>query len=202
MKKLLLVSVISCFSLTAWSADIVLPEALKSGGKPLMSTLAERRTIREFDQKELDKQTLSNLLWSAWGISSADGKRTIPTARNMQNLDVYVVLSDGTYLYDAQQNKLQEITKTDVRPLIVGEQKFAMNAPVHLLFVAEKDPYGSGAMHAGSAYQNVSLFCASAGLNQVVRGMINRNALHQALNLPAEKQVLISQAIGYPVLQD
>ena len=70
-----------------------LPAPITTGGKALMDVISERKTIREFKAQDIDDQTLSDILWSAWGISH-DGKRTIPTAMNQQNLKVYVVKKD------------------------------------------------------------------------------------------------------------
>lgn len=53
-------------------------------------------------------------------------------------------------------------------------------------------------MHAGSAYQNVGLYCASKGLSNVVRGYLDREAVEQALKLPPEEKVVITQTIGWP----
>lgn len=73
-----------------------LPAPVVAGGKPLMETIGERKTIREFKAQNVDDQTLSEILWVAFGISH-DGKRTIPTAMNQQNLKVYVVRNDGAW---------------------------------------------------------------------------------------------------------
>ena len=53
------------------------------------------------------------------------------------------------------------------------------------------------AMHTGSAYQNVGLFCASVGLHNVVRASYDAEGLASALGLPNSKHILISQSIGW-----
>ena len=203
IKQVLLASMTGLFAVTAGAADIQLPAPVQTGGTPLMTAIGARRSERSFDATHsLSPQTLSDLLWATWGISSPDGRRTVPTARNLQNIDLYVALGDGVYLYQAAQNKLQKITDNDVRPLLAGQQTFALSAPVHLLFVAEPDEMGWAAMHAGSMYQNAGLFCAAKHLSAVVRGMIDREALHQALNLSEKQRVLVELAVGYkPVTQ-
>ena len=200
MKKILLLTFFCLSYATAQAKDIALPRPETSGGMPLMEAVAARRTHREFSPRRLETQTLSNLLWTAWGISSTDGKRTIPTARNQQNFDVYVLLDDGSYIYDAQNNQLRQIGDKDLRPLAATSQNFVKTAPLTLVFVAPKDTSGHNyaALHAGSAYQNVGLFCAAFGLNNVVRGLIDYDALHEALGLSAEQEVITSQTIGYP----
>ena len=170
-----------------------LPAPLISG-KPLMETLAARRTEREFSPREIDAQTLSEILWSAWGISHGD-KRTVPTSQNKQNLKVYVAKADGTWLYNAKDNRLKQISPQDLRPLL-AKQDFVKTAPLTLIFAGSDSK--NTPMHAGSAYQNVGLYCASKGLSNVVRGYLDREAVEQALKLPPEEKVVITQTIGWP----
>lgn len=140
---------------------VKLPAPDLTGGMPLMQAMKERKTERAFSTEALDNQTLSDMLWAAWGYNRPD-KRTIPTARNRQNMEVYVLKADGAFRYDARANSLIPVTAQDLRPL-AAKQDFVLNAPVTLLFVADEDDKYAG-MHAGSAYQNVGLYCASKGL--------------------------------------
>lgn len=183
------------------SFDVVAQEPVKlpapdlTGGMPLMQAMKERKTERAFSTEALDDQTLSDILWTAWGYNRPD-KRTIPTARNRQNMEVYVLKADGAFRYDARANSLIPVTAQDLRPF-AAKQDFVLNAPVTLLFVADEDDKYAG-MHAGSAYQNVGLYCASKGLYNVVRGMIDRDALAKALGIEDEDDIIISQTVGKP----
>ena len=170
-----------------------LPSPVLTGGKPLMETIASRKTTREFSNKEIDKQTLSEILWSAWGFSH-DGKRTIPTSMNKQDLKVYVLKSDGVWLYNAQNNQLEPISNKDIRSLF-ATQDFVKKAPLTILYTgtdAKNSP-----LHAGSAYQNVGLYCASKGLNNVVRGYFDHEKIEKDLNFDKKKKAIISQTIGW-----
>lgn len=172
-----------------------LPAPRTDGGKPLMEALKERKTSRSFSGRPLEEQMLSDMLWAAFGINRpAEGKRTAPTALNRQNIDIYVLDAAGVWRYDAKTNTLAAVMQKDLRP-VMDSQPFAAKAPVTLLYVAENDV--TSGMHAGSLYQNVGLFCASAGLNNVVRRM-DKDKLTQALSLPAGKEVIVSQSVGYP----
>lgn len=172
-----------------------LPEPQTNGGKPLMEALKDRKTSRSFSDKPLEAQVLSDMLWAAFGVNRpAEGKRTAPTAMNKQNIDVYVLDAAGVWRYEAKENVLIPVLEKDLRP-VMESQPFAAKAPVTLLYVAENDV--TSGMHAGSLYQNVGLFCASAGLNNVVRRM-DKDRLTQALPLPAGKEVIVSQSVGYP----
>ena len=170
-----------------------LPQPIITGGQPLMETLAARKSERTFSKKDIDTQTLSEILWSAWGISH-DEKRTIPTSMNKQNLKVYVLKADGVWLYNAEINSLEPITDKDMRHLF-ATQDFVKEAPLTLLYTGTDSK--NSPLHAGSAYQNVGLYCASKGLNNVVRGYFDYEQVEKALNLALEEKVIISQTIGW-----
>ncbi|OQA03394.1 MAG: nitroreductase A [Planctomycetes bacterium ADurb.Bin401] len=186
--------------------SIDLPKPVTEGGKPLMEALKERKSTREFSDEKLSLQTLSNMLWAANGISRPDGKRTAPSARNKQEIDIYVAMEDGTYLYDAKENKLIGVVAEDIREA-TGMQPFVKNAPVNLLFVADYDKMGDGsneqkdfyaATDTGYVSQNVYLFCASEGLATVVRGMVDRDKCKAALKLKDSQKIILAQTVGYP----
>lgn len=183
------------FSATvASAADIKLNEPTTSGGMPLMEAIKSRRSGRLFDTKMLSDQQLADLLWATWGISSEDGKRVVPTARNLQDMELYVLLPSGVYVYDAKNNILTQKSDKDLREIVGREQKFALDAPVHLLFVTKDKKYGE--MHAGSMYQNTGLYCASEGLKCVVRGLYDRGEIKQALGLEGDLEVVMTVAVG------
>ena len=93
-----------------------LPVPVMTGGKPLMQTLKERHSTREFSSRALSKQVLSNLLWAAAGVNRTEsGKRTSPSARNWREIDIYVTLQDGVYRYDANSHVLILVRKGDLR---------------------------------------------------------------------------------------
>lgn len=176
------------------AGNIALPAPETTGGKPLMQALTERKTVREFADKPVSAKDLSNILWAAYGFNRP-ARRTIPTARNEQGMDVYVLTAQGAFLYNAKDNVLEQVGKQDLREFL-GPQDFVRQAPLTLLFVEKPNKYAG--MHAGSAYQNVGLYCASAGLNNVVRGMYDAESLAKALNL-GDKEVIVTQTVGYPV---
>src|SRR5664280_2381613 len=98
------------------SQDITLPTPDRTGGKPLMQALSERQSVRTFKTDNLTLQEMSDLLWAAWGINRPDqNKRTAPSARNVQEIDVYVALPTGLYLYDGSSHLLKHINNKDIR---------------------------------------------------------------------------------------
>ena len=188
--------------------DIALPAPRMAGGKPLMQALKERQSTRAFSTKALPAQVMADLLWAACGINRADsGKRTAPSTRNWQEVDVYAVTADGAYLYDAKANSLKAVAKGDLRKW-TGSQEFVSTAPLNLVYVADMTKMKGStpqdqALYSGADVafisQNVYLFCASEGLATVVRGSVDRDALAKALNLSEQKRIIITQTVGYPV---
>lgn len=188
------------------SKDIKLPPPRFDHGRPLMQCLKERQSIRDFSPEPLSLQVLSELIWAAYGINRPDsGKRTAPSAVNWQNIDVYVALAEGLYLYEPKEHKLLQIGTEDIRGL-TGLQEFVKSAPLNLVYVADlaKIPRGSeeekkfySAAHTGFISQNVYLYCASEGLATVVRARINREELAKAMKLRPDQMITLAQTVGY-----
>jgi SagB-type dehydrogenase family enzyme len=183
-----------------------LPAPQTEGGLPLMQALKRRRTTRSLAPRELPPQVLSNLLWAAFGINRPDGHRTAPSARNWQEIDVYVVMASGAYLYDARDHGLQRVVTQDVRAL-AGTQAHARSAPVTLVYVADaRRMSGAGdeartelaGADTGFIAQNAYLYCASEGLGTVVFASIDRERLAQALKLDRAQRIVLGQSVGYP----
>jgi SagB-type dehydrogenase family enzyme len=186
---------------------ISLPPPQTEIGKPLMQVLKLRQSSRNFDTKPLPLQELSNLLWAADGINRPEnGKRTAPSAMNWQEIDIYVMVQSGTYMYDAKLNSLIFIIEKDLREA-TGKQPFVKEAPLNLVYIAdekrtarasEEDKIRWSSADAGFIAQNVYLYCASQGLAVVVRGMVDREALTKELKLRPEQKIVLSQTVGYP----
>lgn len=192
----------------AFSEDITLPAPDKTGGKPLMQALNERQSTRTFDDRALPLDVLSSLLWAAQGVNREDPDyRTVPSSRNSNEIEIYVVLPEGTYLYEPELHKLKEVIQGDLRAA-TGTQEFVGLAPVNLVYVVNqsKQPGDFDARRklttacadAGFIGQNVYLFCASAGLGTVFRAMLDAELLQQRLKLQSYRKVLYAQSIGYP----
>jgi SagB-type dehydrogenase family enzyme len=185
---------------------VPLPPPQTSGGRPLMQVLNDRHSTREFSSQKLSPQVLSNLLWAAFGVNRPDGKRTAPSAMNWQEIDIYVAIQDGLYLYDAKANALNPILAQDVRGA-TGQQPFVKEAAVDLVYVADLAKTGRTAGEDQTLYtaadtgfiaQNVYLFCASEGLVAVVRGSVDRMALAKLIKLRPNQKIILAQTVGYP----
>jgi len=195
MKKTFVTIISLLMIVTAVSAqDITLPQPRKTGGMPLMEALSKRQSIRSYTNESIDNQTISNLLWAAWGYNRED-KRTAPSGMNKQEIDLYVVLQTGAYLYDARANKLILVSKEDVRKNVGAGQEFAQKAPLNIVFVADKTK-SDGAMTAAYISQNIYLFCASEGLGTVARGGFNADGIQKDLNLNENQKTVLVQPVG------
>ena len=183
--------------------EVALPAPAKTGGMPLMQALAERKTIRDYKPGELDAVTLSEILYVANGVNRPDGKRTIPTAMNTQDLEVYVALPGAAYHYDAKANKLVRIDAGDFRAQLITRKDLANNAACILVYAADTTKNRTpetkfSAIHVGEASQDVYLYAASKGLGTVSLGMYDEAAVRKVFKLDAKMNVILAQAVGFP----
>ena len=184
---------------------LVLPPERRTGGMPLMEALAARRSGRDFDPgRELDLQTISDLLWAAWGVNRRSG-RTAPSSHNRQEIELYVLLKSGVYKYDAFQHHLVRLSQEDLRAA-AGSQPFVGEAPVEIVLVSDtskitgKSPQGIiEATYANTGFicQNIYLFCASEGLGTVARALVPKQELAARLHLAPEQIITLVQSVGY-----
>ena len=112
-----------------------LPPARTAGGKPLIEALHLRRSIREYADRPIDAQMLSDLLWAAYGVNRATGDRTAPYWRHVMVIDVFAAMADGTWLYDPRRHALVQHLEDDLRGK-TGFQEFVASAPLNLVYVA------------------------------------------------------------------
>jgi SagB-type dehydrogenase family enzyme len=204
------------------SRPIKLPRPALQAGGSLARALRLRRTTREISGKKLPLQTLSNLLWAACGVNRRKGPfgmpgRTAASASNSQEVDVYVALEEGTFLYDPFHHRLVPVAAGDLRRLAIGrgQGEAGADAPVRLVYVADIDKlvHTSGYQEPGlrdpdvqrSYYYvdtgliaaNVYLFAASVGLAAWFHNC-DQSELSTKLNLRKDQRVLFGQTVGYP----
>jgi nitroreductase len=183
---------------------LVLPAARRDANA-LTRLLRARRSIRTFADRDVDLQTLADLLWAAYGESNQQGYRTAPTARNWREIDIYVALRQGLFRYDAHAGGLIHVLRQDVRAAS-GQQDYVASAPINLIYVAdfnrmagasEREQELYAAADAGVVCQNVYLFCAAAGMATVARGLIDRSALGVRMMLRPAQHIILAQSVGY-----
>jgi len=202
MRRFITVITFALLAVGLSAQNMVLPKPNKTGGKPLMQALNERATNRNIAEKPLSPELLSNLLWAATGINRPDGKMTAPTASNNQEIDLYVFLPQGVYLYDVAEHSLVFKVAGDHRAMAASR---GVPSGVLLVYVADFGRMGRydqaakefySATDTGFVSQNVYLFCASEGLATVVLGGVNRQAIMELLNISNGK-VTLAQPVGY-----
>jgi len=178
---------------------IQLPTPETAAGMPLMQALSQRKTTRAFEDKPLPLKTLSNLLWAAFGVNRArDVKpglgRTAPSAMNRQEVELYVILAGGVYVYEAEANLLRPVAAGDMRSKISPDS--AARAAVTIVYVADaKNDFAQ--VDTGFIGQNVYLFAASEGLNAWFYTLHGADAA-AALKLPDGRKPLYAQSVGFP----
>jgi len=195
---------------------VQLPEPQRDLDFPLMNALLQRRTKRKWLQENLSLQEISNLLWCACGINQeatkkSKSKRTSPSATNSQIISLYITLDSGLYKYDENNHQLIVIFERDIREYL-GTQKMMKSAPLGIIFVSDyskmktymkgdqnKQWFVSGT-ECGCISQNIYLYCAAANLNTALLGLVNREQLHNAMELQEHEKVVYTQAVGKSLL--
>ena len=198
--------------------NIVLPKPEKEGGKSVMASLLERKTIRTISSKELPIQVVSNLLWAGFGVnrdSSGFGKkgRTAPSASNSQEIDLYVALPAGVYLYDAISHSLLPVVEGDFRSR--STRRGGTSAPLNIFYIVDLSRYDLGPSQpdrvigdpevqksyyftdTGFIAQNIYLFTASFGLAAWFHNCDKENTIKE-FKLKPTQRVLFAQTVGYP----
>ena len=210
MKTKVILLLAAFFSLLNVKAQVIetvtLPPAQNTGGMPLMEAFQLRKSQRSFSSKELSSQQVSNLLWAAYGINRPEGLRTVPAAKEWYEYDIYVLKTDGWYLYEPKKHVLLKMGNEDLR-IYGGTQDFVKAAPVILVFVADFERMTNttdelrkffSAVDVGYISQNVYLWSASEGLATIILGQVNKPKVHEVLKLKPAQQVILSQPVGYP----
>ena len=170
-----------------------------------MQTLQERHSGREFRPDELPVSVLAALLWAGFGVNRPDGKRTAPSAYNVQDIDIHLATGKGLFRYTAASHSLDALLPNDLRPF-TGTQGFVAAAPLNLVYVSDYSRINASAedclqwswAHSGCIAQNIYLACAALGLATVVRSTLDRLALGLRMGLNANQHITLAQTIGYP----
>jgi nitroreductase len=200
---------------------IVLPEPMKSGGKPLLEALRLRRTHRTIGSREIPLQVLSNLLWAAFGVNREKAflnklGRTAPSASNSQEIDLYVALKNGLYLYEAIPHQLAPISGGDFSMMSGqgGASKLTKHTPVNIFYVVDLSRYDLGPdqpdpsigdpevqksyyyTDTGFIAQNINLFAASEGLATWFHNC-DKERIRAEFKLRPTQRILFAQTVGY-----
>lgn len=187
---------------------IALPAPVITGGKSLMQALKDRQSIREYADRPLSNQDLSNLLWAAWGVNRTAGDgRTAPRWRDAYLLDIYLTRADGVWHFDPKGHRLLFHVAGDLRGQTTTGQPFVATAPLNLVYAVdtskmtgatENEKNAVAGATAAVTGENVYLYCASAGLATVFRGSVPGETLVKTLKLAPGQIIQFAQTVGYP----
>jgi SagB-type dehydrogenase family enzyme len=207
---MILLSMLALMSTSCLAQNsIVLPKPSMDNKVTLMQALQSRHSAREYADKQIPDDVLSTVLWAACGINRpSEGKITAPSAINAQDILVYVVRKDGTYLYQPKDNSLQKVSSKDLRAAVAGRQNFASSAPVSLVLVSNHNKFPQqipneakvrmGVVDAGYVSENICLACSALGLNTVPRMTMDTETLKRELRLDDSYDLVLNSQIGYP----
>ncbi len=197
---------------------IVLPMPEKDGGKSVLASLLERKTTRSISSKELPMQVISNLLWAGFGVNrdtaGFDKKgRTAPSASNSQEIDLFVALPGGVYIYEPIHHHLLPVAEGDFRAR--SGRRSAATAPLNIFYIVDLSRYDLGPTQpdraigdpevqksyyytdTGFIAQNIYLYAASFGLAAWFHNCDKENTIRE-FNLKPTQRVLFAQTVGYP----
>jgi len=202
-------------------SPIILPRPKGSRSGSLFTALKKRKTVRSIGNRKISLQVLSNLLWAACGVNRKRGPfeglgRTAASASNSQEIDLYVAMAEGVYLYDAPSRKLIPVLREDLRALAIGQGQGSAgaNAPIRLIYVVDIGKFSRAGFQEPGLYnpeiqksyyfvdtgliaENVYLYAASQGLAAWFHNC-NKAALAKKLGLRSDQRALFGQTVGYP----
>lgn len=205
MKKCILLSMILLCGLTSVSQVKILDTPDINRGLPVMKALSERKSVREYSDRDLTSQDLSDLLWAATGKNRENGNLTAPSCRNFQEIHLYVFDKEGIWEYLPAAHALRPVTTGDHRKLVADKQDFVMDAPVSLVMIADMQKFGNhdqrslmmAAVDAGIVSENISLACAGLGLATVPRASMDVEGIKNLLNLGEDMIPIMNNPVGY-----
>jgi SagB-type dehydrogenase family enzyme len=198
---------------------IKLPSPSSRGKTSIEEAISKRRSVRRFQAKPLSLAQLSQLLWSAQGITGTGGRRTAPSAGATYPLEIFVIIGEhgiealaaGVYHYDVGNHSLSLHLSGDLRQKLADTllgQSFIASCPVNMVVCAlhPRTAYRYGRrgeryvhMEVGHVGQNVSLQAVALGLATIMVGAFEDEEVRKVLKLEEQIKPLYIIPIGKPV---
>lgn len=215
--RTILITLLTLLTVHSVSAQNLTPIQLKAPDMDrqttMMNAFQKRASSVEWKDTMLSIQDLSDLLWAGNGINRPEeSKRTAPSANNAQDIDIYVFLEKGAYLYDAKLNILNPIAEGDFRAEVIGGRPGSVTPtsqpPVLLILVSDISRFGSrstdeqqllkrAGMDAGIVSQNISIFCAGANMVTRPRMSMDSAKIKEVLKLSDTQHPILNNPVGY-----
>jgi len=194
-------------ALTAQQTPVALPAPTRGGGMSLNEALATRRSIRSYTDAKITMEEISQLLWSAQGVTSDKGQRTAPSAFGQYFLRLYVARPEGFFEYIPTSHSLQQLSSKDIRAAL-STQDTVKKAPIVFLIAGEYERAAKTTqkevahklvnLEAGHAAQNLLLQATALKLGAVSVGGVDAKQTAAAAALPAEITPIYLLPVGHP----
>lgn len=194
---------------------VKLPAPRTDGDTSVEQAIQRRRSVRAYRDAPLSLAEISQLLWSAQGITEPrDSRRTAPSAGATYPLEVYVVsgnvagLPKGVYKYRPVDHEIARVRDGDVRKELAAAalgQSWVEQGAAALVFSAVYERttrrYGERGiryvhMEVGHAGQNVHLQAVSLGLGTVVVGAFDDDRVRRIVGMPDGEHPLYIMPVG------
>jgi len=188
--------------------DMQLPDPALKGYKSLEECIYERKSVRNFTEREIDLEKISQILWAAQGKKGS--KRTVPSAGATYPLDIYITLKNkGFFRYNFEKHLIEKFTDHNPSENIAKaswNQNFIFEAPSNIIICADfsrtTQRYGERGIRyvlieIGHCAQNVHLEAVACGLGSVPIGAFDDNKVKQVLKLPENINPIYIIPIGY-----
>jgi hypothetical protein len=176
----------------------------KEDGVTLYHAIQTRRSSRAFVDRPLEQREISELLWAAYGVTDSEGRRTAPTARGCNELNIYLFTHEGVWKYEPLSHSLSPMLKGDHRK-VTGLHDFVALASINIVYTADLTIAAEGprerqiawaSIAVGAMSQNASLWANSHNLLAVVRGAFEAQPIADLLQLPQSEPIILTQSIG------
>jgi SagB-type dehydrogenase family enzyme len=188
--------------------DIKLPAPQLKGSKSLEECIFKRESVREFKDKEIELEKISQILWSGQGKKGY--KKTVPSAGGTYPLELYVVFKGkGIFHYDAERNLLKLKKEGDFGEALAKaalDQMFIYEAPLDIIICADfnrtYDHYGKRGrryvyIEIGHCAQNIELEAVALGLASVPIGAFYDEEVKKVLDIKRNFEPIYIIPIGY-----
>ncbi len=189
-------------------------------GMVLEEAIKRRRSVRNYSSAPLTLEEISQLLFSAQGITgyyAGIPLRAAPSAGALYPVEIYLIvlnvngLKKGIYHYNVREHSLEFIKEGDFKNEIFKAglfQEMFLDAPVIFVYTAifkrttykyDERGYRYVYIEIGHIAQNVSLQAVSLGLVSCVIGAFFDDMVNKIIEVDGkEEAVIYLQTIGKP----
>jgi SagB-type dehydrogenase family enzyme len=207
---------------------IKLPNPQLKGKISLEETILKRRSVRKYNREPLNLSQLSQILWSAQGVTGTMGLKAAPSAGATYPLEIFVFvgkrgviaskarqateeLQAGIYHYEADSHSLRLHKANDLTPDLARaalDQEFIFDAPVNIVICAlyhrTSSSYGRRGeryvhIEVGHVSENIHLQAVALGLATVEVGAFYDEEVRKLIDVEEQIKPLYIMPLGKPM---